>query len=94
MVDDNFHYMDVNERYKKGEYDSFCGFAHQGGAGKPAKEKADVMQGVKERTCELLLRPCSHTAYDCGLEGGDRRQQGGFVGGQCRNAQKIFITEL
>jgi hypothetical protein len=28
MVDDNFHYMDVNERYKKGEYDSFCGFAH------------------------------------------------------------------
>ena len=22
MVDDNFHYMDDNERYKKGEYDS------------------------------------------------------------------------
>ena len=22
IVDDNFHYMDVNERYKKGEYDS------------------------------------------------------------------------
>jgi len=43
---------------------------------KPAKEKADVMQGEKERTCELLFRPCSHTAYDCGLEGGDRRQQG------------------
>jgi hypothetical protein len=44
--------------------------------GKPAKEKADVMQGEKERTCELLFRPCSHTACDCGLEGGDRRQQG------------------
>ncbi|MBP1673115.1 MAG: hypothetical protein H6Q25_930 [Bacteroidetes bacterium] len=30
--------------------------------GKPASEEDDVMQGVKERTCELLLRPCSHTA--------------------------------
>ena len=33
-----------------------------------------MMQGEKERTCELLFRPCSHTACDCGLEGGDRRR--------------------
>ena len=33
-----------------------------------------MMQGVKERACELLLRPCSHTAVWCGLEGGDRRR--------------------
>ena len=42
------------------------------GARKPAKVKAVGMQGVKERACELLLRPCSPTAYYCGLEGGDR----------------------
>ena len=39
-----------------------------------ASALADVMQGEKERTCELLFRPCSHTACDCGLEGGDRRR--------------------
>ena len=37
-------------------------------ARKPAKVEAVGMQGVKERTCELLLRPCSPTAYTCGLE--------------------------
>ena len=42
---------------------------------KPASEETDVMQGVKERTCELLLRPCSHTVYERGLEGGDRRRR-------------------
>ena len=42
---------------------------------KPAKRTADVMQGGKERACELLLRPCSHTAERCGLEGGDRRRR-------------------
>ena len=41
-------------------------------ARKPAKVKAVGMQGVKERACELLLRPCSHSAYTCGLEAGGR----------------------
>ena len=53
---------------------------------KPAKEEADVMQGGKERACELLLRPCSHTAYDCGLEGGGRRRCDGSWVVDRRNA--------
>jgi hypothetical protein len=47
--------------------------------GKPAKRTSDVMQGVKERTCELLLRPCSHTDGRCGLEGVHRRRVGWIV---------------
>ncbi|PKP19487.1 MAG: hypothetical protein CVU04_05910 [Bacteroidetes bacterium HGW-Bacteroidetes-20] len=58
---------------------------------KPAKRTADVMQGVKERVCELLLRPGSHTDGRCGLEGGDRRQQEGWCVGWCRNAQNIIL---
>ena len=41
-------------------------------ARKPAKVKAVGMQGVKERACELILRPCSHSAFTCGLEAGGR----------------------
>ena len=51
------------------------------------------MQGVKERACELLLRPCSHTAYTCGLEAGGRRQQGGAVGRvmpECPNYKNLY----
>jgi len=51
------------------------------------------MQGVKERACELLLRPCSPTAYTCGLEAGGRRQQGGAVGRvvpECPNYKNLY----
>ena len=57
-------------------------------ARKPASEEADVMQGVKERPWELLLRPCSHTACERGLEAGDRRQQGWLVGWVVPECQK------
>jgi hypothetical protein len=61
---------------------------------KPAKRNADVMQGVKERACELLLRPCSHKAGRCGLEGGDRRQQRWGAGGVAGMPKSISLINL
>jgi len=61
------------------------------GARKPAKLEAAGMQGVKERACELLLRPCSPTAYNCGLEAGGRRQQGRTVGSGDAGMPKLLM---